>query len=422
MVIRVPTLDLSSDSDDEAGGCPASDAAASPAGLGSLTSEKPASRPPPSGSQSSLQPSEDCQMASLPARLGEALLPFQREGVEFVVRKHGRACIGDDMGLGKTIQAIAVASRYQAEWPCLVFMPASMRWVWAEELEKWLEEWIRPGDVKVVRNCQDTDDLDRAKFVLCTYDICARSKVVQEGLHAVRFGVCIVDESHYCKNRDAQRTKAVSGLARKAARCVLLSGTPALNRPVELFSQMTMLQPGLFGSFTAFTKQHCDAKRGRFGWEYRGATNLDELHTKLSQVMIRRLKADVLHDLPAKRRQRVPVELESSDKEIQAHIKQLRDNLKKLERSGEMQRFEIGVLWGMVAKETGEAKMGVAGDYVVDLVRGGCKLLVFAHYISVLDHLEQKLAQHKIGYIRIDGGRGTHDAMIHTYAAPALLR
>jgi SWI/SNF-related matrix-associated actin-dependent regulator 1 of chromatin subfamily A len=327
-------------------------------------------------------------------------MPFQKEGVEFVVGKDGRACIADEMGLGKTLQAIAVASFYRQDWPCLVVMPASMRWTWALELEKWLDE-LRPGDVKVVRNMEDTDDIDAAKFVLCTYDLLARSAVLQKGLHAVNFGVCIVDESHYCKNKDTKRTAAVQSLGVKIKRCVLLSGTPALNRPVELYPQIAMLKPALLGSFTAFTKRHCDAHRGKFGWEYRGATNLEELSDKLRQVMVRRLKNDVLDDLPSKRRQYVPLELDPRA------LKDLQANLKALE--GASEKFEIAVLWSKLAMQTAEAKKGAAAEYVKDLVEGGTKLLVFAHFLSVLDHLEQALTQSKVSFIRIDGSVSASD-------------
>ena len=333
-------------------------------------------------------------LSCLPQKLLSSLMPFQKEGVEFVVSKDGRACIADEMGLGKTLQAIAVASFYRQDWPCLVVMPASMRWTWALELEKWLDE-LRPGDVKVVRNMEDTDDIEAAKFVLCTYDLLARSAVLQKGLHAVNFGVCIVDESHYCKNKDTKRTAAVQSLGVKIKRCLLLSGTPALNRPVELYPQIAMLKSALLGSFTAFTKRHCDAHRGKFGWEYRGATNLEELSDKLKQVMVRRLKNDVLDDLPSKRRQHVPLELDPRA------LKDLQTNLKALE--GASEKFEIAVLWSKLAMQTAEAKKGAAAEYVKDLVEGGTKLLVFAHFLSVLDHLEQALTQSKVSFIRIDG-------------------
>jgi len=111
--------------------------------------------------------------------------------------------------------------------------------------------------------------------------------------------------------------------------------------------------------------------------------------------MIRRLKNDVLQDLPIKRRQNIPVELDAKA------LKELQANLYALQSAG--RGFDFNVLWSKLALQTAEAKKGVAAEYVLDLVEGGCKLLVFAHYLSVLDHLEQQLTRSKVPHIRIDG-------------------
>jgi len=109
--------------------------------------------------------------------------------------------------------------------------------------------------------------------------------------------------------------------------------------------------------------------------------------------MIRRLKNDVLQDLPTKRRQNIPVELDAKA------LKELQANLSALQSAG--RGFDFNVLWGKLALQTAEAKKGVAAEYVLDLVEGGCKLLVFAHYLSVLDHLEQQLTRSKVPHIHM---------------------
>ena len=98
-------------------------------------------------------------------------------------------------------------------------------------------------------------------------------------------------------------------ILRNAKRLLLLSGTPALARPVELWAQLYCLNSELFGSYSNFTKRYCNARRGRFGWDVTGLSNADELHQNLKLVMIRRLKADVLKDLPPKQRSIVPVNI-----------------------------------------------------------------------------------------------------------------
>eukprot|EP00816_Leptocylindrus_hargravesii_P011899 CAMPEP_0196822420 /NCGR_PEP_ID=MMETSP1362-20130617/83434_1 /TAXON_ID=163516 /ORGANISM="Leptocylindrus danicus, Strain CCMP1856" /LENGTH=104 /DNA_ID=CAMNT_0042201969 /DNA_START=29 /DNA_END=339 /DNA_ORIENTATION=- len=92
-----------------------------------------------------------------------------------------------------------------------------------------------------------------------------------------------------------------------ADRLLLLSGTPALARPVELWTQLNCLDEKTFGTYSAYTNKYCDAKHGRFGWDVSGASNLEELHNEVNKVMIRRLKSQVLHELPTKQRSIVPV-------------------------------------------------------------------------------------------------------------------
>ena len=114
---------------------------------------------------------------------------------------------------------------------------------------------------------------------------------LQQRLNAQGFKCVIVDESHYLKNMKTKRTQALLPMLRKARRVLLLSGTPALARPEELFPQLDAVQPGTFGSFSAFAARYCNAHRTRFGWDTRGASNLPELHARLSDgVLIRRLK------------------------------------------------------------------------------------------------------------------------------------
>lgn len=122
------------------------------------------------------------------------------------------------------------------------------------------------------------------------------------------FKVCIADEVHYLKSRDSQRSKALVPLLQNAKRVILLSGTPVLSRPVEAFNFMKIIRPDITPSFTEFTKRYCDPKQTRWGNDYSGATHMGELHyILLKAYMIRRLKKDVLDELPDKRRQQIEV-------------------------------------------------------------------------------------------------------------------
>lgn len=187
------------------------------------------------------------------------------------------------------------------------------------------------------------------------------------------FQAIIVDESHYLKNRKAKRTQGLVPLVQQARRAVLLTGTPALSRPEELYPQLEALRPGMFGSFTAFATRYCDGHRGRFGWDTKGASNLAELHQRLREhVMIRRLKKDVLTQLPAKRRQRVAVEVRS--KKTQESLSKA---LRELRALGDDDISERNRLMTQLYKETGTGKLEAVKE-----VGGGGSSFVFYVVLS----------------------------------------
>ncbi|GCB77235.1 hypothetical protein scyTo_0021079 [Scyliorhinus torazame] len=194
----------------------------------------------------------EADLSSVDSKLVHSLMPFQREGVNFAISRGGRLLLADDMGLGKTLQAICIAAIYRKEWPVLVIAPSSVRFTWAQ------------------------------------------------------------DESHFLKNMKTARSKAARPFLQAAKRLILLSGTPAMSRPAELYSQITALRPKLFSNFHEFGLRYCAAKQFPWGWDYSGSCNLLELRLLLLEsLMIRRLKSDVLSQLPAKRRKMVLVEPEA---------------------------------------------------------------------------------------------------------------
>lgn len=142
------------------------------------------------------------------------------------------------------------------------------------------------------------DYIGDAKILIVSHDMLTRAL---DRLIERNFGVFIVDESHVLKNFKAKVTQAATELAKKAKRVILLSGTPALSRPSELYTQLSLLDKKFFGSFIEFSKRYCDGKTTHFGWDASGKSNLQELEVILSKkFMIRRSKADVLKSLPNK--------------------------------------------------------------------------------------------------------------------------
>ncbi|XP_054915581.1 DNA annealing helicase and endonuclease ZRANB3 [Poeciliopsis prolifica] len=352
------------------------------------------------------------QLSGLPPKLLQRLMPFQREGVEFALSKNGRCMIADEMGLGKTVQAIAVACAYRAEWPLLVVAPSSLKYPWIEELERWIPE-LQPGDINLVESKSHTMDISSSKVTVLGYGLLTTdARPLMEALRRQRFGVVVVDESHYLKSRNAARTKNLVPLIQSAKRAILLTGTPALGRPEELFMQIEALYPKRFGTWTDYTKKYCNAHYRYFAtrrhWDCRGASNLQELHRRLSQIMIRRLKAEVLSQLPPKIRQRIPFDLpEEAAKEASACFaewERLMKGLRSQVAATETPFTEVMSLVTRMYKQTAIAKAGAVKDYIKMVLEAEqLKFLVFAHHLTMLKACTEAVIEAKAGYIRIDG-------------------
>ncbi|XP_071484224.1 SWI/SNF-related matrix-associated actin-dependent regulator of chromatin subfamily A-like protein 1, partial [Diadema antillarum] len=330
-------------------------------------------------------------------KLVQALMPFQRKGVDFAIHRNGRALIADEMGLGKTIQAICVACHYRTEWPTLVVTPSSMRYSWAEAFLKWIPS-LEEHEINVVTSGKENVACGLVNII--SYDIMSRQ---MKALLAKRFKVVIMDESHFLKNYKTARTKAALPLLKAAYRVILLSGTPALSRPAELFNQVNIINPKLFPSFHEFAVRYCDAKQNHWGWDYSGSSNLSELQLLLEEkVMVRRLKRDVLTQLPSKMRQVVMMDpgiVKTGSMSLKSAAKEMEKKKNKSDQHGALLKY---------FSETGVAKIPALREYIIDLAECGHKFLVFAHHQAVLDAMTEALQKKNIRYIRIDGSTTSH--------------
>lgn len=255
----------------------------------------------------------------VPVPEGLAYLPYQKAGIAYGMNRDA-VLFGDEMGLGKTIEALGIINADPTVKTVLCFCPGTARINWQREAQKWL---VRKFNFHVVTETGTVPPAD-ASFVILSYDKVtgAKGKTVLAGLMARQWDMLILDESHFLKNPKAQRTNAVLGTETKtkvngknvyehvpgildcARRRVALTGTPMVNRPVELWSILHALSPQTFPNFFSFAKRYCAAHGNRYGWDFSGASNLEELQTRMrTSVMIRRMKRDVLKELPPKTRQ-----------------------------------------------------------------------------------------------------------------------
>ncbi|GMP76064.1 hypothetical protein CsSME_00032901 [Camellia sinensis var. sinensis] len=340
----------------------------------------------------------------IPSNIESKLLPFQREGVRFVLQHGGRVLLADEMGLGKTLQAIAVTTCIRDSWPVLVLTPSSLRLHWASVVLSQGGGSNRGGFTIVHSNTKGSINLD-GMFNIISYDVVPK---LQNILMASEFKIVIADESHFLKNAQAKRTSASLPILQKAQYAILLSGTPALSRPIELFKQLEALYPDVYKNVHEYGNRYC--KGGIFGM-YQGASNHEELHNLMkATVMIRRLKKDVLSELPVKRRQQVFLDLAEKDmRQINALFRELEVVKSKIKASqskeeAESLKFSQKHLINKIYTDSAEAKIPAVLDYVGTVIEAGCKFLIFAHHQPMIDSIYQFLQKKRVGCIRIDGG------------------
>eukprot|EP00890_Picochlorum_soloecismus_P000494 jgi/Picsp_1/1445/NSC_04924-R1_swi snf-related matrix-associated actin-dependent regulator of chromatin subfamily a-like protein 1-like len=350
---------------------------------------------------------DSMRYSHIPDELEEKLMQFQRSGVKFALRHGGRCLLGDEMGLGKTVQALAVASAYRDEWPVLVVAPSSMRESWADSIESWLQ--VPNKRIRVINTGKDVSATIHGSvdFLIISYNFL--DKMDLQG----KYNIVVVDESHYLKDISAKRTKAALPILKASKRCILLTGTPALNRPKEIFTQLTSLLPKASLKLKDFGERYCTGNRFD---KYGGAKNLEELHALLrGSVMIRRLKSGVLTQLPKKRRQQIFLSLdEKFKKELSKLQEQMQDSkiaigqlIAQHAASGGLAVQPSAVDRGIIMevyRKTADLKAKAVQDYVDTLLEGGGKFLIFAHHVNLLDSIEHCCNRKKgCKYIRIDG-------------------
>lgn len=356
----------------------------------------------------------------IPVPEGLEYLPFQRAGIAYASQ---RACtlIGDEMGLGKTIQVIGMINADETIKRVLVICPASLKLNWRKELWKWL---VRPLRVMIADGIFPPEEI--ADIVIINYDVLKKHRAQ---IRSRKWDVICLDESHYAKNPKAQRTKEIVGDGKwnkstremeytvrplDARRKLALTGTPILNRPIEIQPVVGWLCPEEFGSFWKFAMRYCNAHQGGFGWDLSGSSHLDELQEKLrSTIMVRRLKADVLTELPAKRRQVLEIPANGAqgivDKESTAYgrhqeeIDELRVmvELSKVSENPDDYKNAVAklsectrVAFTEISKlrhEVALAKVPAVIEHSIETLENVGKLLIFAHHHDVIAGLMEGL-------------------------------
>lgn len=322
-----------------------------------------------------------------------------------------------------TIQAIGLLNLDPKIREILVVAPLAVSLNWAQEIEKWsLEE-------RVVGRATATSWPD-AEVVIIHPQILIRHEA---HLRERAWDLVVIDEAHLFKSGRAKRTKALFGGVR-AKRALALTGTPIPNKPIELWALLHWLRPDEFKSRNHYSTRYCGGHYGRFGWEEGGAAHLDELRERLrATVLIRRLKRDVLPDLPPKRRQIIALD-PSATTEIRNALLQEQEIVEVCERDLVAARVAVelakassdpeeykkavanlrsvqGVGFSQMSKSRHDlavSKVPLVAEHAAQVLDGGVeKLVLWAHHHDVINGLRDALSQY--GVVVVTGETSSED-------------
>ena len=365
----------------------------------------------------------------LPKALNAELRPYQKEGFKWIneITDLGfGGVLADDMGLGKTLQIIAFLLS-QKKSKSIVVVPTSVIYNWMDEFEKFapsiriglvhgskskrdkvLRDFKRGLGIKIEEENLKEKSYEKYDVLLTTYGTLKNDEKAYENLS---FDYCIIDEAQNIKNPSAQATLSVKNIK---SRCnIALTGTPIENNLMELWSIFDFVMPGYL-----FTK---DRFRERFILD---ESNLSELKYLITPFILRRLKEEVLSELPEKLEKKYLVEMKGKQKQLYSfYVKAIKNQLNENKSSEKSGRDKIN-LFAYLTKlreicldpslvvpdyTGGSSKLTVVKEIVKDASESGKKILLFSQFTSVLQKIEEDFKKEDISYLYLDGGTSAKD-------------
>ncbi|EUB33113.1 DEAD/DEAH box helicase [Fusobacterium polymorphum] len=340
-------------------------------------------------------------------KLNATLRDYQKYGykwLKYLTDNNLGACLADDMGLGKTLQAIALLSNLHEEKKkkSMVIMPKSLIYNWENEIKKFAPK-LKVGVYYGIN--RDFSSLKKVDVILTTYGT-IRNDI--ENLLENKFDLLILDESQNIKNINSQTTKAV--LLLNAKKRVALSGTPIENNLLELYSLFRFLNPEMFGSVQRFTNNYIVPIQ-----KYSDISTIEELKKKIYPFLLRRVKKEVLEDLPDKIEKLVYVDMNDEHRRFYEERRKYYYSLleKNTSIQGNFDKFfvlqAINELRHIVSSPELESKKIISSkkevliENVVEAIENNHKVLVFVNYLSSIESICDSLKENKIKYLKMTG-------------------
>ena len=327
-------------------------------------------------------------------------LSHQKEAIQKLV-ENKKYILADDMGLGKTTSTIIAALESNAK-KILIICPASLKINWQREIANYTDRSVYISEGK---NFSQEHD-----FVIINYDIIKNfhnvKKKSESQILDSNFDLVVVDEAHYIKNGQAQRTKLINDLVKKVDRLWLLTGTPMTSRPMDYFNLLSLVDSPVAKNWMAYAIRYCSGYQfnagGRKIWNVTGASNLEELRDRTSGLTLRRLKEDVL-DLPDKIITPVYLRLKSKAyEEIMGEYYDWYDKNPDESKSLTVQFTKLTKIRQVIADE----KIAQTIELAENIIEQGKKVIIFCNFTNSLSKICEHFGKTSV---RVDGSTPKHE-------------
>jgi SNF2 family DNA or RNA helicase len=324
-------------------------------------------------------------------------MKHQKEAIEKLLANN-KFILADDMGLGKTTSSI-IASLESGAKKILIICPASLKINWKREIENYSDKKVLIVDGKKWDSSFN--------YFIINYDIIKNYHTIdkEEEIESYKlisnekFDLVIIDEAHYISNSTAQRTKLINNIVTMIPKVWLLTGTPMTSRPINFYNLLKIVESPVALNWQGYVRRYCAGYQFNVGgkkiWNTNGASNLDELREKTKNIILRRMKNDIL-DLPEKLVSPVFLDLVSTfyNEELEEFIRITKDNKNKESISVTINR--LMKIRQVIASE----KVPYTCELIDKVLEQGKKVIVFTNFTSSLDMLHEK---YKKNSVTLDG-------------------
>jgi SWI/SNF-related matrix-associated actin-dependent regulator 1 of chromatin subfamily A len=332
----------------------------------------------------------------------DGLYPYQVHGVDHLSRK-SRALLADEMGLGKTVQALRALSK---DAKAIAVVPASLKYNWAAECKRWRPD-LKPV---VLSGRKSYRPPSQGELVIINYDILPDVAAIDAG--SLRNVVLIVDEAHKVKSHKAKRSKRIKALADACAKVWALTGTPLLGKPFDLWGVLsnTGMQREVFG-WQKFLMLFGGHQNRWGGWEFADEPS-PEAPERLRRVMMRRLRKDVLPDLPSKTY--TDVVINGTSKALERRLDQMMETWSDTLEDEMLPSFEE---FSGIRRELAESRIPAIEEMADDAEESNTPIIVFSAHRAPVEHLGSR-----DGWAKILGGTSSQDrqAIVEDFQAGRL--